>query len=203
MDIEEKLESMKLLFNPKNIAIIGGTDNMMKIGSMVVMSVLSCGFTKKAYIINPNPKYQNKKIQGMDVYPSLDKCPEPIDLAGIVVPANRVVDSVNQTIENDIKAAVVITAGFGEVKSEDRQSENKELIRVAEKGGLIFVGPNSMGIYSSEDQNSPLHLGFGWMMPRPGNISIVSQSGTMGSILGTALQNIRYFVSSGNEASVT
>ena len=203
MDIEEKLESMKLLFNPKNIAIIGGTDSMMKIGSMVVMSVLSCGFTKKAYIINPNPKYQNKKIQGMDVYPSLDRCPEPIDLAGIVVPANRVVDSIKQTIENDIKAAVVITAGFGEVKSEDRQSENKELIRVAEKGGLIFVGPNSMGIYSSEDQTSPLHLGFGWMMPRPGNISIVSQSGTMGSILGNALQGIRYFVSSGNEASLT
>ncbi|GAF86571.1 unnamed protein product, partial [marine sediment metagenome] len=95
------------------------------------------------------------------------------------------------------------TAGFGEVKTEDRQDKNKELVKLAEKGGLIFVGPNSMGFYSSEDRSSPLHLGFGFMMPRPGSLSIVSQSGTMGTILCNAIQQIRYFVSSGNEASLT
>jgi acyl-CoA synthetase (NDP forming) len=139
----------------------------------------------------------------MDVYSSLDKCPEPIDLAGIVVPPYAVVDSVKQAIENDIRAAAIITAGFGEVKSDERQDENRELVRVANDGGLIFVGPNSMGLYTSHDRSSPLHLGFGFMMPRPGNLSIVSQSGTMGSILGSTLEKIRYFVSSGNEASLT
>ncbi len=203
MNIEEKLELMKVMFNPKNIAIMGATDKMMKIGSFVVMSVLSCGFNKKIYAINPNPKYEKKKIFGIDVYPSLKKCPEPIDLVGIVVPPNAVVDSIKQAIENEIKTAVIITAGFGEVKTEDRQEENKELVKVADKGGLIFVGPNSMGLYTSEDKTSPLHLGFGFMMPRPGKLSIVSQSGTMGTILCAALQNIRYFVSSGNEASLT
>ena len=187
MNIEEKLELMKRMFNPKNIAIMGATDKMMKIGSFVVMSVLSCGFTKKIYLINPNPKYEKKKIFGIDVYPSLDKCPEPIDLVGIVVPPNAVVDSVKQAIENDIRTAAIITAGFGEVKTEERQSENRELVKVANDGGLIFVGPNSMGLYTSEDNSSPLHLGFGFMMPRPGNLSIVSQSGTMGSILCSAL----------------
>ena len=59
-----------------------------------------------------------------------------------------------------------------------------------------------MGFYSSEDKPSPLHLGFGFMLPRPGNLSIVSQSGTMGTVLCNAFQNIRYFVSSGNEASL-
>ncbi len=203
MNIEEKLELMKRMFNPKNIAIMGATDKMMKIGSFVVMSVLSCGFTKKIYPINPNPKYEKKKIFGIDVYPSLDKCPEPIDLVGIVVPPNAVVDSIKQAIENDIRTAAIITAGFGEVKTEDRQEENKELVNVAEKGGLIFVGPNSMGLYTSEDKTSPLHLGFGFMMPRPGNLSIVSQSGTIGTVLCSSLEKIRYFVSSGNEASLT
>ena len=203
MNIEEKLELMKRMFNPKNIAIMGATDKMMKIGSFVVMSVLSCGFTKKIYAINPNPKYEKKKIFGIDVYPSLDKCPEPIDLVGIVVPPNAVVDSVKQAIENDIRTAAIITAGFGEVKTEERQSENRELVKVANDGGLIFVGPNSMGLYTSEDNSSPLHLGFGFMMPRPGNLSIISQSGTMGSILCSALEKVRHFVSSGNEASLT
>jgi len=203
MDIEEKLELMKVMFNPKNVAVIGATDSMMKIGSMVFSSVLSCGFTKNLYGINPNPKYENIKVMGHNVYSSLDKCPEPIDLVGIVVPPDAVVDSVKQAIENDVRTAAIITAGFGEVKTKDRQDENKELVKLAEKGGLIFVGPNSMGFYSSEDRLSPLHLGFGFMMPRPGNLSIVSQSGTMGTILCNAIQQIRYFVSSGNEASLT
>ena len=203
MKTEEKLELMKRLFNPSNIAIMGATEKVMKIGSFVLTSVLSCGFTKKIYAINPSPKYEKKKILGIDVYPTLDKCPEPIDVVGIVVPPNAVIDSIKQAIENDIRRAVIITAGFGEVKSEDRQKQNEELIKIAEKGGLIFVGPNSMGMYSSEDKASPLHLGFGFMIPRPGNISIISQSGTMGTIICTAIENIRYFVSSGNEASLT
>ncbi|MFX1312814.1 MAG: CoA-binding protein [Promethearchaeota archaeon] len=203
MDIEEKLKLMKIMFNPKNVAVMGATSSIMKIGFMVFGSVLSCGFTKKIYGINRSPKYENKKILGNDVYPSLDKCPEPIDLVGIVVPPHAVVDSVKQAIENEVRTATIITAGFGEVKTEERQDENKELVKIAEKGGLIFIGPNSMGFYSSEDKTSPLHLGFGFMLPKPGNLSIISQSGTMGTILCNAFQNIRYFVSSGNEASLT
>ncbi len=203
MDIEEKLELMKIMFNPKNVAVVGATDSMIKIGSRVFASVLSCGFTKNLYGVNPSPKYENKKILGKNIYPSLDKCPEPIDLVGIVVPPHAVIDSVKQAIENDVRTAAIITAGFGEVKNEARQDENKELVKIADKGGLIFVGPNSMGFYSSEDKTSPLHLGFGFMLPRPGNLSIVSQSGTMGTVLCNAFQNIRYFVSSGNEASLT
>jgi len=203
MDTEEKLELMKVMFNPKNVAIVGATDNMMKIGSRVFGSVLGCGFTKNLYGVNPSPKYENKKILGKNIYPSLDKCPEPIDLVGIVVPPHAVIDSIKKAIENDVRTAAIITAGFGEVKTEVRQDENKELVKIAEKGGLIFVGPNSMGFYSSEDTSSPLHLGFGYMLPRPGNLSIVSQSGTIGTVLCNAFQNIRYFVSSGNEASLT
>ncbi len=203
MNIEEKLELMKTMFNPKNVAIMGATDSMMKIGSRVLTSVLSCGFTKKVYGINPNPRYENKKILGNEVYPSLDKCSEPIDLVGIIVPPQAVVDSIKQAIENDVRTAVIITAGFGEVKTDERQDENKDLVKVAEKGGLIFIGPNSMGFYSSEDKTSPIHLGFGSMIPKPGNLSIVSQSGTMGTVLCNAFQKIRYFVSSGNEASLT
>ncbi len=203
MDIEEKLDLMKVMFNPKNVAVMGATDSIMKIGFMVFGSILSCGFTKKVYGINKSPKYEKKKILGNDVYPSLDKCPEPIDLVGVVVPPHAVVDSVKQAIENEVRTAAIITAGFGEVKTEERQDENKQLVKVADKGGLIFVGPNSMGFYSSEDKSSPLHLGFGFMLPRPGNLSIISQSGTMGTILCNAFQKIRYFVSSGNEASLT
>ncbi|TFF88287.1 MAG: hypothetical protein EU549_03315 [Promethearchaeota archaeon] len=202
MKREKKLELMQTMFNPRNVAIVGGTDNIMKIGAFSVLNIRSCGYRKNAYIINPNPKYKNKKIFGLDVYPSLDKCPEKIDLVGVVVPPRSVIDTVKQAIDCDIHTAAIITAGFGEVKTEDRQAKNRELIDIAEKGDLIFVGPNSMGLYTSEDSNSPLHLGFGVMTPKPGNIAIISQSGTIGTLLCSSINKIKYFVSSGNEASL-
>ncbi len=202
MQIEEKLTLMKTMFNPKNVALIGASGNIAKIGGMVATNIRLCGFQNKVYAINSNPKYKNKKIHGMEVYPSLDKCPESIDLVGIVVPPNAVLDSIKQAIECNIKTAAIITAGFGEVQTKTRQEINRELITVAEKAGLIFVGPNSLGIYSSENEASPLHLGMGFMLPRPGDVSVISQSGTIGVFLCNVMKRIRYFVSSGNEASL-
>ncbi len=200
MRIEEKLELMKVMFNPNSVAIVGATENLIKIGGMVVTNIRIGGFKNRIYAINPNPRYKNKRIYGIEVYSNLNKCPEKIDLVGIVVPPTAVLDSVQQAIECDIKTAVIITAGFGEVQTKDRQDENKHLIKMAEKAGLIFMGPNSLGFYSSENETSPLHLGMGFMLPRPGRVSIISQSGTMGVLLSNMMKNIRYFVSSGNEA---
>ncbi|MBD3229711.1 MAG: hypothetical protein GF329_16135 [Candidatus Lokiarchaeota archaeon] len=202
MKKERKLELMNNMFNPRNVAIVGGTDNIMKIGAFSVLNIRSCGYKKNSYVINPNPRYKDKKIFGLEVYPSLDKCPEKIDLVGIVVPPKAVINTVKEAIDCDIHTAAIITAGFGEVKTEDRQTKNKELIKIADKGDLIFVGPNSMGLYTSEDRNSPLHLGFGVMTPMPGNIAIISQSGTIGTLLCSSINKIKYFVSSGNEASL-
>ncbi|TFF85822.1 MAG: hypothetical protein EU551_03200 [Promethearchaeota archaeon] len=202
MDIEEKLKLMKVMFNPKSIAIFGGTDNIMKIGAFSILNIRGCGYTKEVYAINPNPKYEAKKIFGIEVYPSLDKCPKPVDLVGIVVPPNAVIDTVKQAIEYGVKTAAIITAGFGEVKSQTGQKRKKELLKLTEDAGMIFVGPNSMGFYTSEDKTSPLHLGFGIMTPRPGNVAIISQSGTIGTLLCSTVKHIKYFVSSGNEASL-
>ena len=54
MRIDRKLELMKTMFNPRNVALVGGTDNIMKIGAFAVINIRSCGYTKNAYVINPN-----------------------------------------------------------------------------------------------------------------------------------------------------
>ncbi len=203
MKLEKKLELMKTMFNPKSVAIMGASDTLIKIGGMVVTNIRMAGFKNTIYAINPKPRYADKKIHGIDVYPSLDKCPGPIDLVGIVVPPNAVLDSIKQAIECDIRTAAIITAGFGEVQTEERQDANKKLVSMTQKAGMIFVGPNSLGLYSSENQTSPIHLGMGFMLPHPGNTAIISQSGTIGTLLCNMLKRIRHFVSSGNEASLT
>ncbi|HUY00314.1 MAG TPA: CoA-binding protein [Candidatus Deferrimicrobium sp.] len=199
------MEYFNKLFNPRNVAVLGATNNQMKVGYMVMNNIIACGFTindrKKIYPVNPNPKYKGEKIVGFRAYQKIQEIPDQVDLATIVVPSDAVIPSVEACGEANIPVLVIITAGFKEAGGEyvDMQSE---LVRVAKKANIRFVGPNSMGIYSSMDSNNPLHTGMGFMTPTPGEISIISQSGTFGTFLCNYLGKIRFFVSSGNEASL-
>ena len=65
MDVEEKLDLMKIMFNPKNVEFVGATDMMIKIGSFLGMSVLASEFKKNIYPLNPNPKYEKRIILGI------------------------------------------------------------------------------------------------------------------------------------------
>ncbi len=200
-----QMDFFNKLFNPRNVAVIGATTNQMKVGFMVMNNIIACGFTlnngKQVYPVNPNPKYKGEKILGFSFYQKVQDIPVQVDLATIVVPPQAVIPCVEECGEANIAAAVIITAGFKEAGGEyiDMQAE---LVRVAKRVNLKFVGPNSMGIYSSMDQRNPLHAGMGFMTPSPGEISIVSQSGTFGTFLCNYLYKIRHFVSSGNEASL-
>ncbi len=199
------LDKFNFLFNPKNVAVIGATNSQMKVGFMVMNNIIASGFTlnngKKVYPVNPNPKYKGGKIVGFSAYQRVQDIPEQVDLATIVVPATSVIESIEACGEVNIPVAVIITAGFKEAGGEYINMQ-RDLVKVAKKADIRFVGPNSMGIYSSMDQKSPLHTGMGFMTPYPGEISIVSQSGTFGTFLCNYLHKIRFFVSSGNEASL-
>lgn len=199
------VDFFKKLFNPRNVAVIGATKNRMKVGYMVMNNIVACGFTlnegKKIYPVNPNPNYKGKKMLGFPFHQKVQDIPTQVDLATIVVPSHAVISAIEECGEANIPAAVIITAGFKEAggKYIDLQAE---LVRLAKRANLRFVGPNSMGIYSSMDPNNPLHAGMGFMTPIPGEISIISQSGTFGTFLCTYLHKVRHFVSSGNEASL-
>ncbi|MFX1298815.1 MAG: CoA-binding protein [Promethearchaeota archaeon] len=88
----------KALSNPRNVAVIGATNNQMKVGFMVLNNIIACGFTidnrKKIYPINPNPKYSGKKLMGFPVHPRIQDVPEQVDLATIVVPSHAVLASI-------------------------------------------------------------------------------------------------------------
>lgn len=95
----------------------------------------------------------------------------------------------------------MITAGFAEIGEEGKKLQD-EVVRIAHQGGIRFVGPNCNGIWSSRVK---LNLCFAGA-PRPGPISFISQSGTLGGYLFQAAMSKGYgfskFVSSGNQASL-
>ncbi len=89
------IDHFKLLFKPKNVAVVGATANETKVGAMVVSNIKACGYKNEIFCVNPSEKYKSKKIFGLKVYPNLKSIPEQVDLATIVVPPDLVVHSMN------------------------------------------------------------------------------------------------------------
>jgi acyl-CoA synthetase (NDP forming) len=193
-------ESLNAIFNPKSVALIGATADSSKWGYMFVNAVKVGGYQGKVYPINPKAA-EIGNILDYKVYPSLREVSDDVDCAIVLVPA-RVVPSVfDEMVEKKVKGAVVITSGFGETGEEGA----KIIQQVKEKaaGNFRFVGPNCMGVSSSETKFSALMVP---LVSKEGEVAFISQSGGYGlqlflraNALGVGISK---FVSSGNETDL-
>ncbi|NIP58826.1 MAG: CoA-binding protein [Gemmatimonadetes bacterium] len=128
-----------------------------------------------------------------------------MDLAVVTVPREAVLQVARECGEAGVKALVVISAGFREVGPEGAERERR-LVEIVREHGMRLVGPNCMGLLSTEPGVS-LNATFAPTAPPPGPISFMSQSGALGvTILDYAAEygiGIRQFVSVGNKADVS
>ncbi len=159
---------------------------------------LSTGYGGKIYPVNP----QKEEILGLHSYRSILDIPDDVDLAVIVLPADKVPVALQQSIDKGVKGAIIITAGFAETGYEGKLLQD-EVVKIARKGGIRFIGPNCMGISSASS-----HFNLCFMhAPQPGGIAFVSQSGTYGAHLSEKANAKGYglskFVSIGNQADIT
>ena len=194
-DIVTELEP---LFYPRAVAIVGASKSLVKIGSMTLLSMIAGGFEGGIYPINR----KGGRIQGLKAYTEFKSMPDDADLLVVCVPAKAVPQVMEDGIDAGIGAAVIISSGFAEVGKEGKKLED-EVVRIARNGGIRFVGPNCMGLCSSPVKLFAL---MNMMMPISGDISFVSQSGTLGTVNMLIASNhgigFNKFVSSGNEADL-
>lgn len=185
-------------FKPRSVAVLGAAREEGKVGHIVFDNLLAGGFAGPVYPVNPKAA----EIHGHTTFPTLSAIPQPPDLAVIVVPAVAVPAAVRECGELGISAAIVISAGFKESGPEGGVRE-RELIEVARENGVRILGPNCLGLISSE---ASLNASFAVGMPPPGTISFMSQSGALGTAIldwargkGIGLAN---FISLGNKADL-
>lgn len=188
------------LFEPQAIAFIGASTNPAKWGFNILHHIIRGGYAGNLYPINP----QGGTWFGRPLYKSLAEVPRPIDLAIIVVPKERVPDTLRECTEAGIPAAVVITAGFGET-GEDGKALEREVLSIARAGDIRIVGPNTMGVFSAY----PSHMQ-AVMTAAPfkqGPVAVVTQSGNLGTSISYRFLRrgigISRLISSGNEADLT
>jgi acyl-CoA synthetase (NDP forming) len=188
------------LFEPRVIAFIGASTNPTKWGFNILHHLIKGGYTGNIYPINP----QGGIWFGRPMYKSLAEAPRPIDLAIIVVPKERVPNTLRECIDADIHAVVIITAGFGETGAEGKALE-QEVISIAHAGGIRIVGPNTMGIYSGYP--SRMQAVMMSSVFKEGPVAVISQSGNLGTSISYRFLRreigISRLVSSGNEADLT
>jgi len=165
------IDELRPIFKPKSIAVIGASRSHLKIGHEALLNTLVGGFKGKIYPVNP----ETTDIMGLRTYPSVVAIEDEIDLALIAVPAAFVAKVMRECAQKKVKAAIIISAGFGEIGPEGKKLED-EVIGIAREAKIRVIGPNTMG-YKSPVDNIDASFVFG--MANPGRVALISQSGAL------------------------
>ncbi|MEJ2306165.1 MAG: CoA-binding protein [candidate division WOR-3 bacterium] len=116
--------SFKNLLYPESIAVVGASADPQKVGHAILKNILDGGFEGPIYPINP----KSDTILDLKCYPSLTDVPENIDCAVIVVNRDIVLSIIKDCSKKGVKAAIVISSGFGETDEEGKKAQ-KELVQ--------------------------------------------------------------------------
>lgn len=162
-------ETMSLL-SPTSIAVVGASTQPGKVGHDVFVNIAKQGYKGPVFPVNAKPG----EIEGHATIPSLSAIGKPVDLAIIVTPAPTVAGILKECAELKIMNVVVISAGFGEVHTEEGKAMETELKAIARNAGITLVGPNCLGILRP---GIGLNASFAKELPPAGGVALVSQSG--------------------------
>jgi acetyltransferase len=185
-------------FTPRNVAIIGATENPGSVGRTTLWNLISSPFGGTVYPVNP----KRKSVLGIKAYPTVKDIPGEVDLAVICTPPKSIPTIIRDCGEMGVKAAVVISAGFKEAGETGKQLE-KDLLVEAKKAGIRVIGPNCLGVMVPP---SGLNATFAAGMARTGNVAFLSQSGALcTAVLDWSLREMvgfSAFISIGSMADV-
>jgi len=194
------MDKLDAIFSPETIAVIGASNQKGKVGHDIFANILSGGFTGTLYPVNPKAK----SVLSVKCYTSIKVIPDPIDLAMIILPPKAAMGTVKQCIAKGVKGIVIVSAGFKEVGGEGAEVENK-IKKLCADAGVRLVGPNCLGVINPSPKVS-LNASFSARMPKPGNVSFISQSGALcTAVLDYAADKgfgFSKFISIGNKADV-
>jgi acetyltransferase len=129
------------LLQPESIAVIGASNNISKPGGKIIKNLIDNRFQGQLYAVNPN----ETTVQGIPSFSSVEELPV-VDLAVLAIPAHFCLPVVKTLAEqNDTKAFIIVSAGFGEMDEQGKQLE-KEIAAVVTENGGCLIGPNCIGV---------------------------------------------------------
>ncbi len=162
---------LQALMHPRNVAVIGATENPGSVGRTLLWNLISSPFGGTVFPVNP----KRPSVLGIKAYPTIRDVPEPVDLAVICTPAATVPDLIAQCGAAGIPGAVIISAGFKELGAPGVELERQIAVH-ARKYGMRIIGPNCLGV---QNPLIGLNATFAHGIARAGSIAFLSQSGAL------------------------
>lgn len=204
-----------VFFSPKSIALVGASDAPNTMGTVITENMLTNKrrglFNGDFYLVN----LKHDRIHGVKVYRTVSSIPANVETIIVLVPAEAVIGVLENAATVGVKGAVVISSGFREVGRADLEDR---MLRIARSGGIRIIGPNCLGVYDACTGVDTLFLPevrqlasgrevVATPRPRPGSISLMTQSGAFGSsaldyMAGHGM-GVRRFVSYGNRCDLS
>jgi len=193
------IRNLDALFHPKSVVLVGGTDRAGTVGAAVTRNALAGGFAGPIHLVNR----RGGTIAGRKALKRVGDLPAPADLAVIATPPETVADIVGELGRAGTRAAVIITAGFGEGANEEGARRRQQVLDAARPHLLRVVGPNCVGFLAP---HIGLNVSFAPAAPPAGKIAFVGQSGAvLVAVIDWAADRgigFSYLVSMGNMADV-
>ena len=200
-EADSAVAAVKRFLEPRSIAVIGASRDRMAIGGALFRNIVEADFNGPVYPVNRDTPV----VQSVAAYKSVLDCPDPVDLAFIVVPARFAVQTTRACAQKGVKAVVVISSGFSEIGGEGVRLQ-EELVKVCRESGMRLIGPNCMGIINTK---AAVSLNGQFAPPRsiPGKLGFLSQSGALGYAIIDQLNKLGLgmssFISVGNKADIS
>lgn len=195
------LPGLDPLFRPRSVAVIGASRRATSIGREILVNLVNYGFQGPVYPVNP----ATPVVHSMHCFARVSDIPGPVDLAILVVPAERVLQAVRDCGRKRVRALIVITAGFKEIGGVGAARE-AALLRLVRRYRMRMVGPNCMGLVNTAP-DVRLNASFALATPEPGPAAFLTQSGALGEVILANAREINLgisrFVSIGNKADVS
>ncbi|MGW3284192.1 acetate--CoA ligase family protein [Streptomyces sp. NPDC001002] len=175
--------------DPSSIAVVGATEDRAKWGYWLATGALAGADRRKVWLVN----HRAAQVLGQPCRPTVGDLPGTPDLVALCVPPRHVLPVVREAVAKGCRAFLSITTGLG--------ADEAQLAALLRESGARMIGPNSLGLFNAATQ-----LRLAWGNFTPGSLSIVSQSGQLGSeIAGLGARaglGVSRFYSVGNQLDV-
>ena len=193
-------ELLRGFFCPSSVLVVGVSDSPRNLARNIVANLIEFRFRGGIYLFGRRPGF----LFGHPIHTTFETLPDGIGLAVILTPAATVPAILDQCGAKGIRFAVIQSGGFRELGREGERLE-AELVEVAHRHGIRFIGPNCLGILSPPGSLGALFMPVKdyW---RHGGVSVAAQSGGVGVtyLYGLASENLGLarFASIGNKDDV-
>lgn len=194
-----------LVFDPRSIAVVGASSDPDKLSGRPLAYLKKLGYAGALFAVNP----RRELVQGVQAYPDIADVPGPVDLAIIVVPADKVLDAVDACAAAGVAAATIFASGFSEAPGGVGVEAQARIAATARQSRMRILGPNCLGSFSLEQKAfatfSTAFDGLGVLPDSP--IALASQSGAVGTFTYSTMAavglGVRYFANTGNEVDIS